>query len=77
MATMATEAQTFPRQLLRLPEVLNRTGLSRSRLYAKQRDGTFPRSVSLGGGAAVAWASDEVQAWIDSQVTARDARHGR
>ena len=54
-------------RLLRLPEVLARTGLSRSRLYA---DLTFPKSVKIGD-RAVAWVEDEVQAWIDTQIAKR------
>jgi len=43
-----------PNRVLRLPTVLERTGYSRSRLYARISDGLFPRPISLGPGVA-AW----------------------
>lgn len=56
-------------RLLRLPEVLTRTGLSRSTLYA---DLSFPKSVKVGQ-RAVAWAEDEIDAWIGERLEAREA----
>ena len=35
--------------ILRLPEVLARTGLSKPTVYRQMSDGCFPRSVKLGG----------------------------
>ena len=57
------------KRLLRLPEVLNRTGLSRSTLYA---DSTVPRSVKIGP-RAVAWDEDEINAWIEAKLEEREA----
>lgn len=50
-------------KLLRLPEVLRKTGLSRSGIYAKEAIGHFPDRVSLGP-RAVAWRETEVDEWI-------------
>jgi prophage regulatory protein len=36
-----------PDRILRLNTVLNRTGLSRSTLYRKMQDGTFPKNVKI------------------------------
>ena len=54
-------------RILRLPEVLERTGLSRSTLFRRMRAGEFPQSVKLGGASsrAVGWFEDEVDAWMD------------
>ncbi len=41
-------------KLLRLPEVETTTGLKKSAIYARRKDGTFPEPVRLGG-KAVAW----------------------
>jgi prophage regulatory protein len=49
------------------PEVLRKTGLSRSRLYA---DGNFPRRVQLGA-RGVAWVEAEVDEWIQARIEAR------
>ena len=51
------------RRLLRLPAVLERTGLGRSALYALMKAGTFPRPLRIGA-RAVAWLEDEVDEWI-------------
>lgn len=57
------------KRLLRLPEVLSRTGLSRSTLYA---DATFPRSIKIGP-RAVAWDEREIDDWIEARIEAREA----
>ncbi len=36
-----------PDRLLRIRTVLNQTGLSRSTIYCRARDGTFPKSVQI------------------------------
>lgn len=53
--------------LLRLPQVQARVGLSRSALYARIASGEFPKPVGLGV-RAVAWPSDEIDAWIASRI---------
>jgi len=53
--------------LLRLPAVRERTGLSRSSIYARVQDGSFPPPVQLGA-RAVAWASDSIDHWIADRV---------
>jgi prophage regulatory protein len=56
------------RRFLRLAEVKRQVGLGRSAIYQKVKAGEFPAPVSLGA-RAVAWLSDEVDAWIDSRVS--------
>jgi prophage regulatory protein len=56
----------------KLPEVVRRTGLSRSTIYARAGAGKFPRSVPLGSSRAVAWVASEVDAWIEAQIAARE-----
>lgn len=53
--------------LLRLPAVIQRTGYSRSSLYALISRGEFPASVALGA-RAVAWPSDEIDRWIAGRI---------
>ena len=55
--------------ILRLPQVLTRTGLSRSTIYLRISEGSFPRPVSLGG-RAVGWIEEEVDDWLDKQIKA-------
>lgn len=54
-------------RFLRLPEVLARTGLSRSTVYVRLEQGRFPRPVSLGG-RAVGWIEAEVDDWIRERI---------
>ena len=59
--------------ILRLPAVKNRTGLSRSTIYLRVSQGTFPKPVSLGG-RAVGWVEAEIQEWLQRQIeTSRKA----
>jgi prophage regulatory protein len=55
--------------ILRLPAVKARTGLSRSTIYLRVSQGTFPRPVRLGG-RAVGWLEAEVQDWLQRQIEA-------
>ncbi|MDE0125698.1 MAG: AlpA family transcriptional regulator [Bryobacterales bacterium] len=56
-----------PTRFLRLPEVQDRTGLSRSTIYVRLDQGLFPRPVSLGS-RAVGWIETEVEAWMREQI---------
>jgi prophage regulatory protein len=53
--------------ILRLPAVKARTGLSRSTIYLRVAEGTFPKPVSLGG-RAVGWVEAEIQQWLERQI---------
>ena len=55
--------------ILRLPAVKARTGLSRSTIYLRVSEGTFPKPVSLGG-RAVSWVESEIQQWLEHQIEA-------
>ena len=55
--------------ILRLPAVKTRTGLSRTTIYLRVSQGTFPRPVSLGG-RAVGWVEEEIQSWLAERITA-------
>ena len=70
------------KRFIRLPEVLSRTGYGRTSIYRKMEEGTFPRSVKLGGppidpnvfdSRAVAWIEGEVEQWIESRMDERDS----
>ena len=56
-------------RFIRLPEVLNRTGLSRTEVYRRMDEETFPKVIPLGK-RSIAWRSDEIDAWI-ADVIAR------
>lgn len=66
---MAEKNQLYPMPLfiLRRQAVEVRTGLSRSTIYLRVAQGTFPRPIPLGQ-RAVGWLEREVEAWLQAQV---------
>ncbi len=61
------ESTNPPTRFLRLPEVMERTGLSRSTIYVRVAAGCFPRPVALGG-RAVGWIEAEVEEWVEERI---------
>ena len=55
--------------ILRLPDVKSRTGLSRSSIYLRMSEGTFPKPISLGA-RSVGWVEQEVNDWLLRQLEA-------
>jgi prophage regulatory protein len=55
--------------ILRLPTVKARTGLSRSTIYLRIAEGSFPAPISLGG-RAVGWIEAEVNDWLAKRIEA-------
>ena len=69
-------------RLIRLPEVLSRTGYGRTSIYRKMDEGTFPKCLKLGSPIkdptqfdcrAIAWIEDEVDQWVESRIKERDS----
>jgi len=56
-------------KLLRLPQVKQSTGLSKSTIYARIAGGTFPKQIPLGP-RLVVWVESDIQNWISEQVSA-------
>jgi prophage regulatory protein len=56
-------------KLLRLPQVKSSTGLSKSTIYARIAEGTFPKQIPLGP-RLVVWVESDIQNWIAEQVSA-------
>ena len=59
--------------LLRVRDVCERTGLSRSTIYERLAAGRFPKPLYPAPGAP-RWRSDEIAAWIESLSAERDER---
>ncbi|WP_437124130.1 helix-turn-helix transcriptional regulator [Billgrantia desiderata] len=59
-------------KLIRLKEVMDRTGLGRSTVYKYMNLGLFPKPIKLGT-RAVAWVESEVVAWIQLGIECRDS----
>ncbi len=56
-------------KLLRLPQVKASTGLSKSSIYARIAEGTFPKQIPLGS-RLVVWVEADIQNCINEQVLA-------
>lgn len=54
-------------RILRLPDVKQLTGLSRSTIYAMMKEGSFPKNIPLGV-RSVGWKESEVIHWIESRL---------
>ena len=82
---MDNSKNTTPKQkhrFIRLNEVMSRTGFGRTSIYRKMEEGSFPKSLKLGGppkdpsifdSRAVAWIEDEVDQWMESRIDDRDS----
>ena len=80
---MDKSKNTTPKQkhrFIRLNEVMSRTGFGRTSIYRKMEEGSFPKSLKLGGppkdpsifdSRAVAWIEDEVDQWIEDRISER------
>ena len=60
-------------EILRLPQVMKRTGLPVSSLYRLMDAGQFPRPIHLSE-RAVGWESTSIEAWLEQRRAERDAR---
>jgi prophage regulatory protein len=56
-----------PIQMLRFPAVVEKTGLSKSAVYQRIREGDFPAPVALGG-RAVGFVADEVEEYLANLI---------
>ena len=57
--------------ILRRKQVEKRTGLSRSTIYLRIQEGTFPRPINLGV-RAVGWLENEIEAWLAARLEIRN-----
>ena len=57
------------KQIYRLKDVINTTGLSRSSIYLLMRDDKFSRNILLGA-RSVGWTQLSIEQWIESRISA-------
>lgn len=58
------------RRVLRLPAVLDKTGLARATVYSHIAQGAFPAPIKLGARAS-GWIEAEVDDWLSARIIAR------
>ena len=56
-----------PNRIIRLKEVVELTGLSRSTIYKLMNDDKFPKSNKLGA-KSVGWHMRDIQAWLQRSI---------
>ncbi len=59
-----------PEKLIRLPRVMDLTGLGKSSVYFGVKARTFPAPVRLSA-RAVAWRESDIDRWISERTTTR------
>jgi prophage regulatory protein len=52
-----------PDRIIRMRTVLDRTGLSRSTIYRKMKEGTFPAKIGISANGA-SWHESDVDRWV-------------
>jgi len=58
------------KRFLKLTEIVEVTGLSRSSIYRLVEIGQFPQQVKLGS-RSVAWLSTEIDDWMTNRISNR------
>ena len=53
--------------ILRLKDIIERVGLSRSSIYLKVNEGTFPKPIKLSK-RAIGWPVSSIDYWIEEQI---------
>ncbi|MDH5548082.1 MAG: AlpA family transcriptional regulator [Gammaproteobacteria bacterium] len=54
--------------VLRLPDVVRRTGMSKSTIYMMVGEGSFPAPIKLSH-RAIGWRESEIDSWIAKKVS--------
>lgn len=57
------------KNILRLPKVKERVGLSRSTIYLSISKGNFPKPIYLGE-RSVGWLEDDINEWVTRRIQA-------
>jgi prophage regulatory protein len=61
-----------PIRMLRLPQVIDATGLGKTKIYELQGQGDFPMRVKITA-HSVAWVEEEIQAWLSARIQANSS----
>ena len=61
-------------RIMRTPEVVRATGLSKTTIWRRVRGGDFPAPVKLGSLAtrSIGWREDDAESWIESRPVIDD-----
>ncbi len=73
---MITNALKNSLNILRIKQVMARSGRGRSSIYQGIQDGTFPAPIKLGE-RAVGWVDSEINNWIENRIAASRNTEGQ
>jgi len=73
MPPTSRRATPEPDRIMRLRTVLDRTGLSRSTIYRKIAEGTFPAQIKISINGA-GWRESDLSLWVADPVAWRTER---
>lgn len=59
------------KRFIRIKEVINLTGVPRSTIYLKMKQGEFPKNIKLGQ-RSTAWMKSEIDEWMQTCVEQRN-----
>ncbi|MCF6808195.1 AlpA family transcriptional regulator [Thiotrichales bacterium 19S9-12] len=59
------------KNILRLPQVISVTNLSRATIYRLISQGDFPKQIKLGVRSS-GWVQNEIDQWLDNRIHSRD-----
>jgi prophage regulatory protein len=62
-----------PHRIMRLPAVMEATGLGSTSIYELIKENKFPKAVPLTG-RAVGWLESEVLEWQQARIAARETK---
>lgn len=71
---MKQQAETSgsPMRVIRYPELHRKIGLCRTQIWRLEKEGKFPRSITLGSNSK-GWLEHEVDAWLLEHRTTTNA----
>jgi len=75
MFNKAQRGISMSQTILRLAQVKQRTGISRSSIYNAIKQGTFPRQINLGP-RAVGWVEKTIDSWIAQRIALSSKAEG-
>jgi prophage regulatory protein len=60
-------------RIMRLKEVIEKTGLAKTTVYSLISQGKFPKQIELGV-RSVGWVDTEVDEWLEAKIAHRNAQ---
>jgi len=60
-------------RIMRLKEIIEKTGLAKSTVYNLISQGKFPKQIDLGA-RSVGWVDTEIEEWLEAKIAHRNAQ---